>query len=125
MTRRTLTLAAAAVVVVLIPVSPAVAQDSDSTKPLRILVANDDGYQAPGLLALVDSLVTIGNLFVAAPLEQQSGTGHGISFRDPIRVLELGNQYGIEWYAIDATPATVVRVARHARPGADTRDGRS
>jgi 5'-nucleotidase len=114
MTRRTLTLAAAAVVVVLIPVSPAVAQDSDSTKPLRILVANDDGYQAPGLLALVDSLVTIGNLFVAAPLEQQSGTGHGISFRDPIRVLELGNQYGIEWYAIDATPATVVRVALSA-----------
>jgi 5'-nucleotidase len=74
-------------------------------------VANDDGYQAPGLLALVDSLVTIGNLFVAAPLEQQSGTGHGISFRDPIRVVELGNQYGIEWQAIDATPATVVRMA--------------
>jgi len=78
---------------------------------LRILVADDDGYQAPGLLALVDSLVTIGDVFVAAPLEQQSGTGHGISFRDPIRVLELGNQYGIEWYAVDARPATVVRVA--------------
>ncbi len=93
---------------VLIPVSVGVAQEAP---PFRILVVNDDGYQAPGLLALIDSLVPIAEVVVVAPLEQQSGTGHGITFREPIRVLELGNQYGIPWYAIDARPATCVRLA--------------
>ncbi len=87
------------------------AQGSGDAQPLRILVVNDDGYQAPGLVALVDSLVTIATVTVAAPREQQSGTGHGISFRDPITIVELGNPYAIKWYAIDAKPATVVKVA--------------
>jgi 5'-nucleotidase len=74
-------------------------------------VSNDDGYQAPGLMALIDSLVTIADVVVAAPLEQQSGTGHGITFRDPISVQEVGNPHGVTWYVIDAKPATVVRMA--------------
>jgi 5'-nucleotidase len=74
-------------------------------------VSNDDGYQAPGLIALVDSLLPIADVTVVAPQEQQSGTGHGISFRDPIRVIEVGNSLGIPWYAVNARPATVVRVA--------------
>ncbi|MGD2134806.1 MAG: 5'/3'-nucleotidase SurE [Gemmatimonadales bacterium] len=88
------------------------AQEADSTAPrLRILVTNDDGFQAPGLIALVDSLVPIADLVVAAPREQQSGTSHGITFRDPISVSQLGNRYNITWYAIDARPATCVRLA--------------
>jgi len=109
MNRPLLTLTAAALVV--IPGRTLLAQASDTERPLRILIVNDDGYQAPGLVALVDSLVTIASVTVAAPLEQQSGTGHGITFRDPIRIQELGNQYAIKWYAIDAKPATVVKVA--------------
>jgi 5'-nucleotidase len=58
---------------------------------------NDDGYQAPGLLALVDSLVPIGDVSVVAPYEQQSGTGHGITYRDPIEVYDFGNPQGILW----------------------------
>ncbi len=109
MNRPLLTLTTAALVC--IPGRTLLAQVSETEKPLRILVVNDDGYQAPGLVALVDSLVTIASVTVAAPLEQQSGTGHGITFREPIRILEMGNQYGIRWYAIDAKPATVVKVA--------------
>jgi len=109
MNRPLLTLTAAALVV--IPGRTLLAQASDAERPLRILIVNDDGYQAPGLVALVDSLVTIASVTVAAPLEQQSGTGHGITFREPIKIQELGNQYGIKWYAIDAKPATVVKVA--------------
>ena len=112
MNRTLLTLAAAALVV--IPGRTLSAQASETEKPLRILIVNDDGYQSPGLVALVDSLVPIATVTVAAPLEQQSGTGHGITFRDPIRIMELGNQYAIKWYAIDAKPATVVKVALSA-----------
>lgn len=95
-------------VLVLIPVTAGIAQEAPK---LRILVVNDDGYQAPGLLALVDSLIPIADVFVVAPLEQQSGTGHGITYREPIKVLEFGNRYAIPWYAIDARPATCVRLA--------------
>jgi 5'-nucleotidase len=93
---------------VLIPVTVGLAQEAPR---LRILVVNDDGYQAPGLVALVDSLVPIAEVIVVAPLEQQSGTGHGITYREPIKVLEFGNRYALPWYAIDAKPATCVRLA--------------
>jgi 5'-nucleotidase len=99
------------VAVALVAAPSLAAQDSTSQWRPRILVANDDGFQAPGLVALVDSLATFADVVVAAPLEQQSGTGHGISFRDPISVAEFGNRYGIKWYAIGARPATVVRLA--------------
>jgi 5'-nucleotidase len=95
----------------LIPAESGLAQDQRPDRRLRILVVNDDGYQAPGLLALVDSLLPIADVSVAAPYEQQSGTGHGITYRDAIKVYEFGNPHGIVWYAVDARPATVTRVA--------------
>jgi 5'-nucleotidase len=98
-------------VLLLIPAESGVAQDSNPQRRLRILVVNDDGYQAPGLLALVDSLLPIADISVVAPYEQQSGTGHGITYRDAIKVYEFGNPHGLVWYAVDARPATVVRVA--------------
>ena len=94
-----------------LPPATGLAQERPAERRLRILVVNDDGYQAPGLLALVDSLLPLGDVSVVAPYEQQSGTGHGITYREPISVYEFGNPHGIVWYAVDARPATVVRVA--------------
>ena len=48
---------------------------------------------------------------MAAPLEQQSGTGHGITYREPITVQEVGNPQGVRWFVVDAKPASVVRLA--------------
>ncbi len=95
----------------LVPARSSLAQEAHAERRLRILVVNDDGYQAPGLVALVDSLLPIGDVSVVAPYEQQSGTGHGITYRDAIEVYDFGNPHGIAWYAVDARPATVVRVA--------------
>lgn len=89
----------------------AAAQGPDESRRLRILVVNDDGYRAPGLVALVDSLMPLADVFVAAPLEQQSGTGHGITYRDPIKFYEFGSPQGVPWFAVAARPATVTRVA--------------
>jgi 5'-nucleotidase len=108
MSRRALVVLALAF---LLPWRPAAAQDVAAGSDFTILVVNDDGYVAPGLRILVDSLVPIANVVVAAPRRQQSGTGHGVSFLDPIRVDLFGNQHGINWYAIDARPATVVALA--------------
>lgn len=79
-----------------------------------ILVTNDDGYNTPGIRSLVDSLVPLGSLVVAAPLEQQSGVGHGTRLRNPIRVDEFANAHGVKWYAVDARPSTTMRLTLNA-----------
>lgn len=79
-------------------------------RPLRILISNDDGFDAPGLQALADSLRPLGRIVVAAPREQQSGMSHSITYRDPIMVRRVLNDDSIPWFAVSARPATVVRL---------------
>jgi 5'-nucleotidase len=82
----------------------------------RILLSNDDGFSAPGLLAAYEELARIGEVTVAAPAENQSGVGHGITYREPIMVrtidplVKAAGPHG-PWYRIEAKPATCVRLA--------------
>jgi 5'-nucleotidase len=81
--------------------------------PLRldVLLSNDDGYDAPGIHALVDTLRPADRIVVAAPAREQSGKGHGLALREPIPVDEREQPDGTIWYAIDGPPATCVRLA--------------
>ena len=79
------------------------------TRSFRILLSNDDGIQAPGLLALYQELSQIAEVTVVAPATEQSGVGHGITYRTPILVSERSHQ-GKTWYAVEAQPATCVRL---------------
>ncbi len=81
--------------------------------PFTILVTNDDGYSAPGIRALAEALKGIAGaeVIVAAPAQNQSGKGHSIVTSEPILVFERKQANGVMWYAIEATPATAVRVA--------------
>ncbi len=76
----------------------------------RILVSNDDGIDAPGLVALVEALEKVGTVTVAAPVREQSGISHGMTTRRLITVRE-SERAGVKWYGIDATPGTCVRLA--------------
>ena len=76
-----------------------------------ILLSNDDGYDAPGLRALVEALRPVGEIIVAAPTFEQSGKGHGLTLREPIAVSERKQPNGTTWYSIEAPPATCVRLA--------------
>ena len=89
---------------------PTHAQRRDSGT-FTILLANDDGFDAPGLQALITSLRTVAQIVVAAPAVEQSGKGHGLTLRDPIFVSERKQQDGTSWFAIDAPPASCVRLA--------------
>jgi 5'-nucleotidase len=77
---------------------------------LKILVSNDDGIDAPGIVALVDKLSRIGAVTVAAPPLNSSGASHSMTFYDPIYVTESVRN-GVKWYSVRATPATCVRLA--------------
>ena len=112
MTRPKIVLLIAAMLI--IPAAVTSGQSTQTQRRLRILIVNDDGFQAPGLRALADSLFSIADITVVAPYQQQSGTGHGISFRDPIKIFDFSDSFGIPWYAVDARPATVVRVALYS-----------
>ena len=83
-------------------------------RPYRILVTNDDGVRAPGILAVAQALQTLGEVTIAAPSENQSGKGQSIVTSDPIFVDQVTLAGGLRGYSIVATPATCVKVALHA-----------
>jgi 5'-nucleotidase len=83
---------------------------AQTARPYRILVTNDDGVRAPGILALAQALQTIGQVTVAAPSENQSGKGHSIITSDPIFVDQVTLAGGLPAFSIVATPATCVKV---------------
>jgi 5'-nucleotidase len=76
----------------------------------KILVSNDDGIDAQGLIALVEALQKVGTVTVAAPEREQSGISHGMTTRRLITVRE-SERAGVKWYGIDATPGSCVRLA--------------
>ena len=82
-TRRSLLrhLLAAGASLLLLATTPAAQAPS---KPYRILVTNDDGVRAPGILALAHALEPLGEVTVVAPAENQSGKAHSIITSDPI-----------------------------------------
>ena len=73
---------------------------------MRILITNDDGYQAKGIKVLVDIMKQFGEVTVIAPKKHQSGMSMAVSlgFRQ-IAHKELGDG----WHYVDATPASCVK----------------
>ncbi len=79
--------------------------------PMKILLTNDDGFDAPGLRALFEALRPLGKISISAPDEQSSASGHSISLREPFRVLSAPWPGASQAYRISSTPADCVRTA--------------
>jgi len=92
---------------------PAAAQQAAApgAANFTILLTNDDGYDAPGLKALIEAFRTAGDVYVVAPAQNQSGKGHSIATSEPLMAFELKQPNGVTWYAVEATPATCARLA--------------
>ncbi|MYK97890.1 MAG: 5'/3'-nucleotidase SurE [Gemmatimonadetes bacterium] len=74
---------------------------------MKLIVTNDDGIEAPGLLTLEDLAAQWGDVVVVAPAEVQSGAAHQLTNNQPIRVDELGGRR----YRVWGTPADCARLA--------------
>lgn len=83
----------------------------DAQRSYRILISNDDGVHAPGLLAVADALKAIGDVTIVAPVDNQSATGHSLTINEAIRQEDLTLPNGMAAIGLTATPATAVRVA--------------
>jgi 5'-nucleotidase len=74
---------------------------------LRFLLTNDDGIDAPGLLACAEVLAELGSVSVVAPGREYSGCSHQVTVDRPLRLSERKP----DWWTLDCTPADCVRVA--------------
>lgn len=79
-------------------------------KKPNILVSNDDGIEATGLVKLVRELKKFSNVYVSAPYRQQSAVGHSITIFYPIRAHEHYVDGGFFGMAVDGTPADAVKI---------------
>lgn len=74
---------------------------------MRILVSNDDGYNAEGLEALVAALKGLGELTIVAPETNCSGASNSLTLNRPLSVRQAANGF----YFINGTPSDCVHIA--------------
>lgn len=77
---------------------------------MKILLVNDDGITAPGILCAARFLSTKHTVIVCAPESEQSAVGHGITLRFPLWVRKLDINEPFEMYAVSGTPADCVKI---------------
>ena len=77
----------------------------------HILVTNDDGVSAPGLLALVPEMRRLGKVSVLAPDRNWSGGGHVKTLDRALRVKEVRLADGTQAFASDGAPSDCVALA--------------
>jgi 5'-nucleotidase len=77
----------------------------------RILITNDDGIFSPGIHALWEAMVELGDPTVVAPNMEQSAVGHAITLTDPLRVDPVKRSGSFEGWSVTGTPADCAKIA--------------
>lgn len=74
---------------------------------MRILLSNDDGYQARGLKVLAESLGELADIIVVAPDRNRSGASNSLTLETPLRVEQVQK----DLYYVNGTPTDCVHLA--------------
>src|SRR3569623_564068 len=74
---------------------------------MRILISNDDGYLAPGIIALAEALAAIAEIMVVAPDSNRSGSSNSLTLDRPLSVYRADNGF----YFVNGTPSDCVHIA--------------
>lgn len=99
------------VLVIVAVAVPGVWAGTEAAKPVHVMIANDDGVDAPGLAALAAAVAAdpAYRVTVVAPTEQQSAMGHSLIIRDEVAVRRHRDVAGCPTWSVAATPATTSR----------------
>ncbi len=73
------------------------------------MVTNDDGVHSPGIVALAESLSSLGRVIVVAPDRERSAAGHSLTLHHPLRA----EQIRPDVFAVDGTPTDCVNLGVH------------
>jgi 5'-nucleotidase len=79
------------------------------TRPL-ILITNDDGITSKGIRSLIEIAQEVGEVFVVAPDQPQSGKSHAITLEMPIHTTLVGKDKGLTIYSCNGTPVDCVKL---------------
>lgn len=79
------------------------------TSDRLILLTNDDGIHAKGLLTLAKHIKRLGQVLVVAPDREQSASSHSLTLTRPLRITQVDENK----YAVDGTPTDSVMIAMH------------
>lgn len=74
---------------------------------MRILIANDDGYQSPGIQALHAAMSQVGHATIVAPDRNRSGASNSLTLTHPVVVRE----HAIDVFSVEGTPTDCVNIA--------------
>ena len=74
---------------------------------MKILISNDDGINARGIITLAERLNEEHDVFVVAPKDERSASSHSLTLRRPLKVNKVKKNY----YSVDGTPADCVNLA--------------
>jgi len=77
---------------------------------VQILLTNDDGIYAPGLEALESELQQLGEVTVVAPVTEQSGVAHTITFLNPLICKKVYRGQRQRGWAVEGSPADCVKI---------------
>lgn len=78
---------------------------------MKILITNDDGYDAPGLVAMYEAACRFGEVHVVAPTRERSACSHMITMRESVVVERRRHEPFGEVFTVSGTPADCVRLA--------------
>ena len=74
---------------------------------MKILISNDDGYLAPGIIALANALTPMAEIVVVAPDSNRSGSSNSLTLDRPLSVHRAENGF----YFVNGTPSDCVHIA--------------
>ncbi len=75
---------------------------------MKILISNDDGYQAPGIQKLAAELIKISSIVtIVAPEKNRSGASSSLTLESPLRAYPFGDGH----FYVDGTPTDCVHLA--------------
>jgi 5'-nucleotidase len=83
---------------------------------MKFLLTNDDGIEAVGLTLLAGVCASLGDVTIVAPVDEQSGVGHRVTARAPLRLIDrvFAGREAQRCYALAGTPADCSRVGLRA-----------
>lgn len=81
--------------------------DYNQFSTMKILISNDDGYQAPGIVALYEALKTVADVEVVAPEHNNSAKSNALTLHSPLYVHTAHNGFRY----VNGTPADCVHIA--------------
>lgn len=80
---------------------------------MKILLTNDDGIHAPGIIALIKVMSPLGEVAVVAPDRERSASSHALTLHHPLRAEKLAAGR----FTVDGTPTDCVNLGIHSLIG--------